>query len=223
MTRRMTRTILSRRVSKTARHNSSCRRSTSPADDRLHPVANAWDELRSWLLGHQVSRTADSTVFPRLIDTGSGKTSLIKSIVQLCEDIVHIDPLPTLHSVRRQSTHISSSVSTSAACTEVHASSRPYPKWWNSLDDNRHLKRRKSMGDQVLDRNICFVDTQTQRNTSKLERYMEEQLLKIINCADKSVNDLVGLMTGSGGGQVDLVLYLITPGTYCVELRDRQS
>jgi hypothetical protein len=27
------------------------------------------------------------------------------------------------------------------------------------LDDSRILKRRKSVGDTVLDRNICFVDT----------------------------------------------------------------
>lgn len=141
---------------------------------------------------------------------GSGKTSLIKSIVQLCEDIVHIDPVSNLTFARQQSTQSSSS--TSPSCTEIYASSRPYPKWWNTLDDNRKFKRRKSMGDQVLDRNICFVDTQTQP-VAKLERYMEEQLLRIIDCADKSVNELVGLMTGSGGGQVDLVLYLITPGT----------
>jgi hypothetical protein len=43
--------------------------------------------------------------------------------------------------------------------TEIYASTKPYPEWWSDLDDLSVLKRRKSLGDTVLDRNICFVDT----------------------------------------------------------------
>lgn len=46
-----------------------------------------------------------------------------------------------------------------AQITEIYASTKPYPEWWSDLDDFRVLARRKSLGDTVLDRNICFVDT----------------------------------------------------------------
>ena len=104
-------------------------------------------------------------------DSGVGKTSLIKAIVQSCHHIVHVDPIlpsqislvprtadspPSRRGSRRKGSR--SDLGTSQI-TEVFASTKPYPEWWSELDDSRILKRRKSIEDAVLDRNICFVDT----------------------------------------------------------------
>ncbi|RYP78300.1 hypothetical protein DL770_006899 [Monosporascus sp. CRB-9-2] len=85
-------------------------------------------------------------------DSGVGKTSLIRSIVQTCEHIVHIDPIAS----SGQPTHIS----------EIFASTKPYPDWWGELDEFRVSQRRKSFGDSILERNICFVDTSGYGNGS---------------------------------------------------------
>ena len=87
---------------------------------------------------------------------GIGKTSLIKSIVQTCEDIVHVDP----HVSSRGSRRNADSEST-RNINEVFASTRPYPHWWSEIDDNKVLRRRKSRcaEEQVIERNLCFVDT----------------------------------------------------------------
>ena len=46
-----------------------------------------------------------------------------------------------------------------AHISEIFASTKPYPDWWNELDEYQVTRRRKSFGDGVLERNICFVDT----------------------------------------------------------------
>ena len=85
---------------------------------------------------------------------------MIKSIVQTCEDIVHVDPLtahnaPSRHSSRRGG----GAEECTKKITEVYASTRPYPHWWNEIDDSKVLRRRKSRGieEQVIERNLCFV------------------------------------------------------------------
>lgn len=122
-------------------------------------------------------------------DSGVGKTSLIKAIVQSCEHIVHVDPItpspmspqPSLKgsvnlkgkqtkggsqsSSRRQSSNGTGQI------TEVYASTKPYPQWWSEIDDLNVLKRRKSMEDTVLDRNICFVDTPGYGSGSSVRRF----------------------------------------------------
>ena len=61
---------------------------------------------------------------------GMGKTSLIKSIVQLCEDIVHVDPLSSnipplgIVSVGRAKDKTKME---GPSTTEVYASTKPYP------------------------------------------------------------------------------------------------
>ena len=112
-------------------------------------------------------------------DSGVGKTSLIKAIVQSCEHIVHVDPI-TPSSLLASSLMARSAPTTpapsaerqkwgrrassrgsagTAQITDIYASTKPYPEWWSEVDDFRVLQRRKSLGDAVLDRNICFVDT----------------------------------------------------------------
>ena len=85
----------------------------------------------------------------------------------MCEDIVHVDPLSaptmTLPETKRQSKSKarsgSTDMQTTSQITEVYASTRAYPSWWSDFDESRILRRRKSMGDSVLERNLCFVDT----------------------------------------------------------------
>lgn len=138
---------------------------------------------------------------------GCGRTSLIKSIVQLCEDIVHVDPL-TPHSTTRHNPNIQEQ----AAINEIYASTKPYPSWWSEVDESRILKRRKSVGDFVLERNICFIDTLDSGKTDKVISYLEQQFLKTINALNIPGTDLTTLLSGKGGAHVDIVLYLMTPG-----------
>jgi len=103
----------------------------------------------------------------KLTVVGTGKTSLIKAMVQTCEDIVHVDPLTTatvaIPEWRRSSKSKSKSGNSSSIATievtEIYASTRAYPSWWSDLEESRVLRRRKSLGDSVLERNLCFVDT----------------------------------------------------------------
>ena len=76
------------------------------------------------------------------------------------------------------------------------------------------------MGDTVLERNLCFVDTPGYNNgISKMEtiqsvlQYIEVQLSKPFSALTASEGDIAGLLSGSGGTQVDVVFYLIAQGT----------
>lgn len=88
--------------------------------------------------------------------------------MQACEDIVHVDPLSTtpisIADTRRKKSKSksrsgSADMQATSQITEVYASTRAYPAWWSDLEESRILRRRKSMGDSVLERNLCFVDT----------------------------------------------------------------
>lgn len=195
------------RSCRTAHPSSSCLRSECRAADRLRKMANSWASSRFWSPAQKVgSLTFDDFWFSSLI--GSGKTSLIKSIVQLCEDIVHVDPL-TSSSIPKSRAQGKSSA---PVFHETYASTRPYPAWWSDTEDSRILKRRKSIGDTVLERNICFVDASDSKNPNHAAHYIEQQLLKTINCANQANSELTSLLSGQGGSQVDVVLYLVSHG-----------
>jgi hypothetical protein len=81
---------------------------------------------------------------------------------------VHVDPLSATpiavpeakrKSSRTKSRSGSSDLQATTQITEVYASTRAYPAWFSDLEESRILRRRKSMGDSVLERNLCFVDT----------------------------------------------------------------
>lgn len=155
-----------------------------------------------------------------------GKTSLIKSIVQTCEDIVHVDPLtPHLPSIdelpsgKSKAKRDTLSVKTTQQITEVYASTKPYPSWWSDIEDTKVLRRRKSVGDTVLDRNLCFVDTpgysggiSRMESINSVLQYIETQLTKPFSASTASEGDIASLLSGSGGSQVDLVFYLVAQG-----------
>ena len=88
-------------------------------------------------------------------------------MVQVCEDIVHVDPLSTTplsvsETVRRKSKSkrkSSSEFNSTTQITEIYASTKAYPHWWSQVEEDKVSRRRKSAGDGVLERNLCFVDT----------------------------------------------------------------
>ena len=97
--------------------------------------------------------------------------------MQVCEDIVHVDPLaPTsAPEPRRKASKTkrsgSADLNSTLEVTEIYASTRPYPAWWSDLEDSKILRRRKSMGDSVLERNLCFVDTPGYGNQTSVSLY----------------------------------------------------
>ena len=156
-------------------------------------------------------------------EAGIGKSSLIRSIVQVCEDIVHVDPLspsnsfsqppPKSKSRKRRSDH-----SGTTRVTEIHASTKPYPHWWTDVEESRALRRRKSSLDAVLERNICFVDTPgfSRGSTEKEDMdlvvdYVESLLYQTSSVTTMDDNDVLGVISGSGGVSIDVVLYLLPP------------
>ncbi|CAL5872248.1 uncharacterized protein PFLUO_LOCUS6509 [Penicillium psychrofluorescens] len=160
---------------------------------------------------------------------GSGKTSLIKSIVQACEDIVHVDSLPAITSPqhRRLSRVHSGSVPDQGmptTTTEIYASTKPYPCWWSDLEDSRVLRRRKSIDEIVLERNLCFVDTPTTSlsragQTDAIVQYMRQQLLRATAALEGAGIDFQNLLAGNGGSQVDAVVYLISNDTLPTDMQ----
>ncbi|KAK0630606.1 hypothetical protein B0T17DRAFT_576900 [Bombardia bombarda] len=163
-------------------------------------------------------------------DSGLGKTSLIKAIVQSCEHIVHVDPItPSMASSmtrsvtrqrgsngnsRRQSSR--GGETGTSQITEIYASTKPYPEWWSEIDDFSVLKRRKSLGDAVLDRNICFVDTPGYGSGSSsldtitpVSQYIESHLQRM-SSNDLADGDILNLLGGEGGVQIDVVFYMIS-------------
>ncbi|KAK4156053.1 hypothetical protein C8A00DRAFT_41430 [Chaetomidium leptoderma] len=167
-------------------------------------------------------------------DSGVGKTSLVKAIVQSCEHIVHVDPItpsallassmarsvPTVvGSGGRRSggrRHSARENTGTSQITEIYASTKPYPEWWSEVDDFRVLRRRKSLGDAVLDRNICFIDTpgygsgsSSMDTITPVTQYIESHLQRI-NSNFLNDGDLLNMLGGEGGVQVDAVLYMVS-------------
>ncbi|KAJ5512932.1 hypothetical protein N7463_002484 [Penicillium fimorum] len=151
---------------------------------------------------------------------GSGKTSLIKSIVQTCDDIVHVDTIPQTSLGRHRPS--GRSRGTLTATTEIYASTKPYPSWWSDLEDSRVLQRRRSIGEIVLERNLCFVDTATNLSrtdqTDAIRQYMRQQFFRATNALNGSSVDFQNLLAGNGGSQVDAILYLISNDTLSTDV-----
>ena len=107
--------------------------------------------------------------------------------------------------------------STTTQVNEVWASTKAHPEWWAEIEENRLQRRRKSIGGTILERNICFVDTPGYgRGLSITEgiqaviSYIEEQVARPFSAG--TTNELVSMLSGNGGLQVDVVLYLVGRG-----------
>lgn len=88
------------------------------------------------------------------------------------------------------------------------------------MEDSRVLNRRKSGLDAVLERNICFVDTpgfsrgtSEKKDIDKVLNYVESLLLQTSSVTTMEDNDVLGVVSGSGGVAVDVVFYLLPPST----------
>lgn len=72
----------------------------------------------------------------------------------------------------------------------------------------------------MLERNLCFVDTSALKNnqdqpdqtTDVVIHYMKQQLSRAIASISHPSSDLQSMLSGNGGSQVDLILYLISEG-----------
>lgn len=133
---------------------------------------------------------------------GTGKTSLIQSICRTCDDIVHVDPAAT------------NTLNNGLPITETYASTRPYPPWWTDFEGRRMLLRRKSVGDGVLERNVCFVDTpgvDDETSVQHILRYFNGTLQRTANLEKMTDSELIYLLGGDGGVQIDAVLWVFGP------------
>lgn len=79
------------------------------------------------------------------------------------------------------------------------------------------LRRRKSIGEIVLERNLCFVDTPTTSlsragQTDAIVQYLRQQLHRASTSLGTPGIDFQNLLAGNGGSQVDAILYLISKG-----------
>lgn len=72
------------------------------------------------------------------------------------------------------------------------------------------------MGDSVLERNICFVDTSDCTKTDKLVHYIEQQLVRAIASTNGVGQELPSLLSGRGSSQVDVILYIMSQGMWDV-------
>ncbi|KAF3937206.1 Septin-4 [Dactylella cylindrospora] len=152
-------------------------------------------------------------------DSGIGKTSLIKSIIHANEDIVHVDPWVYTTPSSSVTSSFYGGKDTSGATntlTEIYGSTKSYPTWWSDFEDSRVLRRRKSTGETVLERNICFVDTPGYgAGTSYSEciepvvKYVERQLERTTSIIRGDEGDMLSFLTGNGSPQIDVVLYVI--------------
>ncbi|KAF1933929.1 uncharacterized protein M421DRAFT_414979 [Didymella exigua CBS 183.55] len=170
---------------------------------------------------------------------GIGKTSLIRSIVQSCDDIVHVDSLSPSQSLlqppprRPKSRRRQTDQGATLRVTEIHASTRPYPHWWTDVEETRVLRRRKSSTDTILERNICFVDTPgyvegslEHDDMNLVVEYLESLLHQTASVTNMEDGEIVGVISGSGGILVDVVLYMLPPNkeiTKDVEFMQRLS
>jgi hypothetical protein len=148
----------------------------------------------------------------------------VRSIVQLCDDIVHVDPLlpsasiDTLPQPKPKSRKRKAEALGTARITEIHASTKAYPHWWTDAEESRVRRRKSSTSDAVLERNICFVDTPGFRSgdsragdIDQVVGYVESLLYQNASVTTMEESDLVGVMSGSGGILVDVILYMLPP------------
>jgi hypothetical protein len=150
----------------------------------------------------------------------------VRSIVQLCDDIVHVDPLSPSNSFAHSPPPKTKSRKRKAEplgttrITEIHASTKAYPHWWTDPEESR-VRRRRSTSDAVLERNICFVDTpgfspgaSRAEDMDQVVNYVESLMYQTTSVTTLDDSDLVGVMSGSGGILVDVVLYLLPPSKF---------
>ncbi|KAH6969832.1 hypothetical protein DER45DRAFT_66053 [Fusarium avenaceum] len=129
--------------------------------------------------------------------SGIGKTSLIRTLAERCEHIVHMDPIEN-----RSAVH----------ATETYASSRPHPWWRSDSELTVTTRRRLSSTGDVLDRNVCFVESPGHQHGASGPwrdlHYVESHLTSLMNKPMADL-DLLTLVNSGGEPVVDALLYLV--------------
>lgn len=156
-----------------------------------------------------------------------GKTSLIRTMMQHCPDIVHIDSGTAASAASSQqwpvgATHEENNYLPTEEILEINASTRSYPHWWSQAEALETSQRRRSLGAAILDRNICFVDTpgwsnsgfeheNMQAASDDIVAYLEDLLRRNTNLGLLEDSDVLASFCGGGGVQVDAIIYLFSP------------
>ena len=135
---------------------------------------------------------------------------------------MHVDPLSSnagsvdqLHHRKSKGKTSNPNANSTSQIMEVYASTKAYPPWWSEIEESRILRRRKSIGDTVLERNLCFVDTPGYSHKASTEsvgsvvQYAESQLTKVFSLANANDGELLTMLSGHGGAQVDVVFYMV--------------
>jgi hypothetical protein len=76
------------------------------------------------------------------------------------------------------------------------------------------LLRRKSVGEGVLERNLIFIDTpslEDDRACNRILDHTKESLQRTARLESMTDSELINLLSGDGGVQVDAVIYLFDP------------
>lgn len=145
----------------------------------------------------------------------SGKTELIRAMLDTSEDIVFADEPRVIDS----------------EIVETTASTKPYPLHWLERHERRkssHINCSSSnvnlieslesvtSSDGVLDRNICFVDTHGPGSQApdKAVQYLESQFRQTANVLNALEPQIISLFTSASSlsdlGHVDVCLYVIS-------------
>ena len=105
--------------------------------------------------------------------------------------------------------------------TEISASTRAYPAWRSDLEENRSLRRRKSMESTILERNLNIVDTSEHNSAlpddatqDHVVEYLESLFRRNCSLSSMSDKDILDMLTGHGGVQVDVLLFVFSAGKY---------
>ncbi|RMZ01102.1 hypothetical protein D0862_06484 [Hortaea werneckii] len=142
---------------------------------------------------------------------GVGKTTLIQSIIRSCEDIVHADQPINITPDDRSPIH------------ETAASTKPCPRWWKDMEGSRISNRRRSAGEGLLQRNICFLDTpglSDDVEAQQVLRYFDQTIMRTLHLEKLTDSELTGLLSGEGGSTlIHAVLWIFDP----VAIRDAEA
>jgi GTPase SAR1 family protein len=160
--------------------------------------------------GRNLGRAKILVVGPK----GVGKTSFIASLLRSSEDVVHVDYLAAPVSVQASFITEASDINPTPSFTEITASTRPYPSWWTDFETRRMLHRRKSVGEGVLERNLTFIDTpslEDERSCNRILDYVKDLSKRTARMESMADNELINLLSGDGGVQIDAVIYMFEP------------
>ena len=145
---------------------------------------------------------------------GIGKSSFVNSVFRTCEHIVHVDQVGQTSSSQTSLSTNAGNYNYTSTFNEILASTRPYPSWWTDAERSRSLHRRSSIGEGVLERNLTFIDTPSLDDDDSVQRVVDHvklRLRKASSFESLSDSEIVSMLGGEGGVQIDAVLYLFDP------------